>query len=316
MGRVVKKIGLIGLSEGNGHPYSWGAITNGYAENYLKEANWDVIYQYVKKRDISEFGFSNCRITHVWTQNKAISDNLMKSINADKVVDNYIDMLPEIDALIIARDDFESHLEMATPFLEAGKKVLIDKPLTLNLDELIYFKQFLRNGQLMSVAGLRFAKELDDVRSNLNEFGKLKMIQSSVIVNWEKYGIHLIDGVLSIVNEKPNSIAYTSGNVDLFTVKFESGLIWTLNILENAPKTFNIQIWGENKRADIEIEDNFSMFRRLLFRFTKLVTENDVLYNPNNTLISVGLLIAGQKAKQENREVNLAEIYDVLGIEE
>ena len=28
-------LGLIGISEGNGHPYSWSAIINGYNEAYL-----------------------------------------------------------------------------------------------------------------------------------------------------------------------------------------------------------------------------------------------------------------------------------------
>lgn len=313
---MVKKIGLIGLSEGNGHPYSWGSIINGYEDKYLKEANWDVIYQYVKKRDVSEFGFGNCKITHIWTQDHDISNNLVKAIKADKIVESYLDMLDEIDALIIARDDFENHLEMAKPFLEAGKKVFIDKPLTLSLNELLYFKPFLQKGQLMSVAGLRFAKELDDIKSNLLEFGKMKLIQSSVVLNWEKYGIHLIDGVLGIVDEKPKSITYTAGEIELFTVKFDSGLIWTISILGESPKTFNIQIWGEHKRASIEIEDNFSMFRRMLFRYTKSVESNELLYNPNNTLISIGLLIAGKKAKDENREVKLNEIYGLMGIEE
>lgn len=313
---MVKKIGLIGLTEGNGHPYSWGAIINGYEEEFLKKSNWDVIYQYVKKRDVSEFGFENFKITHIWTQSKEVSINLMKSIKAEVVVENYIDMLNHIDALIIARDDFENHFEMAKPFLEAGKKVFIDKPLTLDLNELLYFKPFLQSGQLMSVAGLRFAKELDDVRTNIAEFGTVKIIQSSVVVNWEKYGIHLIDGVLSVIKCLPSTIKYTSGEIDLFTVKFENGLIWTISILGSAPKTFNIQIWGENKKINIEIEDNFTMFRRMLYRYVKLVTNNEQLYNGRNTLISVGLLIAGNISKNENREVRLSEIYSVLEIEE
>ena len=41
-------LGLIGISEGNGHPYSWSAIINGYNEAYLANAHsqlLEIIYQ-------------------------------------------------------------------------------------------------------------------------------------------------------------------------------------------------------------------------------------------------------------------------------
>lgn len=312
---MVKKIGLIGLTENNGHPYSWGSIINGYNDKALRDANWDVIYNYVKKRDISEFGFPNIKITHVWTQDDAISNNLAQAICAESVVKNYTEMIGEVDAVIIARDDYENHLVMAKPFLDAGMKVLIDKPLTMDMSELLYFKEFLSKGQLMSVAGLRFAIELDEIRANMDTFGKLKVIQSSVINEWDKYGIHIIDGVLGLLEEKPKSIEYISSNAEIYVVTFESGLVWTINILGNTQKTFNIEVWGESKRSRVEIEDNFSMFRRMLYRFGKLVDQDEILYNPENTLLSIVLLIAGKQSRQENRKIILDELYQCLGIE-
>ncbi|KMN40520.1 MULTISPECIES: Gfo/Idh/MocA family oxidoreductase [Lysinibacillus] len=312
---MVKKIGLIGLTENNGHPYSWGSIINGYNDKALRNANWDVIYNYVKKRDISEFGFPYIKITHVWTQDDAISNNLAQAICAESVVKNYTDMIGEVDAVIIARDDYEQHLVMAKPFLDAGMKVLIDKPLTMDISELLYFKEFLSKGQLMSVAGLRFAIELDEIRANMNRFGKLKVIQSSVINEWEKYGIHIIDGVLGLLEEKPKSIEFISSNAEIYVVTFDSGLVWTINILGSTQKTFNIEVWGESKRSSVEIEDNFSMFRRMLYRFGKLVDKNEILYNPENTLLSIALLIAGKQSRQENRKIILDEFYHCLGIE-
>ncbi|MEK5485205.1 MULTISPECIES: Gfo/Idh/MocA family oxidoreductase [Lysinibacillus] len=311
----MKKLGLLGLTDGNGHPYSWGSIINGYNDKALRDANWDVIYNYVKKRDISEFGFPNIKITHVWTQDDAISNNLAQAIGAESVVKNYTDMIGEVDAVIIARDDYEQHLVMAKPFLDAGMKVLIDKPLTMDISELLYFKEFLSKGQLMSVAGLRFAIELDEIRANMDTFGKLKVIQSSVINEWEKYGIHIIDGVLGLIEEKPKSIEYISSNAEIYVVTFDSGLVWTINILGRTQKTFNIEVWGESKRSSVEIEDNFSMFRRMLYRFGKLVDKNEILYNPENTLLSIALLIAGKQSRQENRKIILDELYHCLGIE-
>ncbi|WP_342600371.1 Gfo/Idh/MocA family oxidoreductase [Psychrobacillus sp. FSL H8-0483] len=312
---MVTRIGLLGLSEGNGHPYSFSAIINGFDEVGFGKSGWDVIYNYVKKRDISEFGISNAKVTHIWTQNEVLSKNIAISCKIETVVSNYEDMIGKIDGVIIARDDYENHYKMARPFLESGIKVFIDKPLTLDMEELKYFKKYLLNGQLMSVAGLRFAKELDDTRAGISEFGNLKVIQSSIIINWEKYGIHIIDGVLGLLDEQPISIEFINSAANLYVVTFKSGLVWTINILEDAPKTFNIEVWGTNKRCSVEIEDNFTMFRRMLYRFVKLVEEEEVLYNPNNTFISIALLIAGRISKTEKRIVELTEIYSDIEFE-
>ena len=121
--------------------------------------------------------------------------------------------------------------------------------------------------------------------------------------------------ILGLLEEKPKSIEYISSNAEIYIVTFDSGLVWTINILENTQKTFNIEVWGESKRSSVEIDDNFSMFRRMLYRFVKLIDENEILYNPENTLISIALLIAGKQSRQENRKITLDELYHCLGIE-
>ena len=41
------KIGIIGSSPGNGHPYSWSAIINGYDEKHMKMCPFPVIPKYL-----------------------------------------------------------------------------------------------------------------------------------------------------------------------------------------------------------------------------------------------------------------------------
>ena len=52
---MVIRVGMIGLSEGNGHPFSMSAIINGYSDTGLAESGWPVIHEYVKRRHPSEF---------------------------------------------------------------------------------------------------------------------------------------------------------------------------------------------------------------------------------------------------------------------
>ena len=44
------KLGIIGISEGNGHPYSWSAIFNGYNEEYMIQCPFESIPEYLSKQ--------------------------------------------------------------------------------------------------------------------------------------------------------------------------------------------------------------------------------------------------------------------------
>ena len=55
---MVKSIGIIGLSEGNGHPFSYSSIINGYSPEGLAASGWPGIYEYVRRRHASEFGLA------------------------------------------------------------------------------------------------------------------------------------------------------------------------------------------------------------------------------------------------------------------
>ena len=39
-------IGMIGISDGNGHPYSWSAIFNGYDYRIMKDCKYPSIVNY------------------------------------------------------------------------------------------------------------------------------------------------------------------------------------------------------------------------------------------------------------------------------
>ena len=46
------KIGILGFTEGNGHPYSWSAMFNGYDPEVMEECGFPVIPRYLEKQTI------------------------------------------------------------------------------------------------------------------------------------------------------------------------------------------------------------------------------------------------------------------------
>ncbi|HAV4040656.1 TPA: Gfo/Idh/MocA family oxidoreductase, partial [Acinetobacter baumannii] len=194
------RLGIIGYSPKNGHPYSFSSILNGYnREAYLK-TEWLGILNYLEKREQDEIASLDARVTHIWTQSLDLSKQIARCSKIDHVVSNYQDMIGYIDGVIIARDDYEIHKEIAQCFLEENIPVLIDKPLTLSKEELQWYKPFYDKGLIMSCSGFRYCRELDDVRENLEKFGDIKLIRAAVINDWEKYGIHMLDATLGILD--------------------------------------------------------------------------------------------------------------------
>lgn len=302
------KIGMIGLSEGNGHPYSFSAILNGYNKKEMEKSGWTGIYNYLNLKDESDFLLNEAKVTHIWTQCKEESIKISKSTYIENICENYIDMLSEVDAVIIARDDYEMHYELSKPFLESGLIVFIDKPLSININELKYFKPYLENNKLMSCAGIRYAKELDYIRTNIERFEDIKLVRGTVLNSWEKYGIHMLDGIFNIIEFDVKSIFAIKGKHMSVVLKNNDQSIIQIDALNETVKTFQFDFWAKNKKITTEIEDNFSAFKRTLFYFLKMIKTGKSDIECELTINLMKVLIAARISQKENREVFINEI--------
>ena len=109
---MVMNLGIIGYNKYNGHPYSFSAIINGYDKNHLIKSGWKVINQYLSKRKKSEFGIKDVLVSHVWTQDLKYSKSIAKSSFIPNICKDIDDMVGKVDGVIIARDDWKSHLKL------------------------------------------------------------------------------------------------------------------------------------------------------------------------------------------------------------
>ena len=306
---MVIKIGMIGVSEGNGHPFSLSAIINGYSDPGLAASGWKVIYDYVKRRDPSEFGFDGVQVTHAWTQDPKITKTLCNACRISNPVKVAEDMIGHVDAVIIARDDHEHHLAMAMPFLKAGLHVFIDKPLSLDVNELRFFRPFLENGRLMSCSGMRYARELDEARVLLADYGEIKLVRGAILNSWEKYGVHLLDAILNVIRSKPISVESIDARHASLALQMEDGCLVQLDALGDIGRCFRVDIFGTRNITSHEITDNFSMFRRTLWHFLEAIKTGRPAIESEQTLSMMRTLIAGRVARDERRKVLLHEIH-------
>ena len=283
------KIGIIGINEGNGHPYSFSAIINGFNEKEFKKSEWINIYNYLKERDKSDFGICDVKVTHIWTQDKKESEKIAKATFIENIVDNFEDMIEEIDAVMILRDDYESHFKFAKPFLEAGKFVFIDKPLSLNYKELEYFKPFIENKKLFSASGIKYARELDFLKTKNENF---KFIRATCVKDWDRYGIHMLDGIFSVVDWDVKEIKKIKNNY--FLLCEDDKIIEICMLGKYHLPIFKFEFFGEDY-YQIEIKDYFMAFKRLIQHFIFMVKYKNE--SNKNVLKVINILIKGCSAR-------------------
>jgi hypothetical protein len=294
----VIRAGILGLSEGNGHPFSFSAIVNGYDDEKFAAAGWQVIHDYLKAQGSDRFGIPDVRITHAWTQDAALTKTLCAACLIDVPCAAAADMIGKVDAVIVARDDWEMHARLSMPFLEAGLFVFVDKPLSLDDAELARFEPYLRNGKLMSCSGLRYAQELDELRAPRSgwSIGAPKLVEASVLFGIEKYGIHMIEAVASLDKAWGRVTKVTRLQVphDAWLFEFSDGVPFVLHCLGAVAKTFHVGVYGDRGHRHFDLHDNFSAFRRTMEHFFAQVKSGVPAIDPDETLAIMRLI---QKAR-------------------
>jgi hypothetical protein len=270
---VVTKIGVLGTSVGNGHPFSFSAIINGFDNNAFSESGWPVIHDYLSKVHKDEFGVNDLRVTHAWSQDLSVTKRLSRSCHIENACANLDEVLHGVEGLLIARDDWDSHLELAMPFLEQGIPVFIDKPLTLNKSELETFFPFMEEGLLMSCSAFRYAREIPPLAEIISQVGDIRLIACTVLNDLQKYGIHMLEALAGIdpSYSKPEKIRRNDSIFESYVLTYENGSEVHLNCIGAVGKTFRISFFGTTGQKHIDILDNFTAFRNTLFEFSQMI---------------------------------------------
>ena len=303
------RLGVVGISEGNGHPYSFASIVNGYSADGFAGSGWGGILEYLEERDPAEFGFHGVEVSHAWTQHPAETKQLCAAARISHQVDELTDLVDAgVDGVLLLRDDYEAHLELARPFLDAEIPVFLDKPLTVGADELATFEPWLRTGQLMSCSGMRYARELDAPRSDLDAYGDVRVVRGTVLFDWPRYGIHILESILSVIDARPTAVTAVPADHASILIETDAGYPIQIDALGDAPPVFDVDIYGSEKATRHQLSDNFQAFRRTLYHFITCIRTETPVIPPEETLRVVRTLIAGRRARQSGERVEIRSI--------
>ncbi|HET7483865.1 MAG TPA: Gfo/Idh/MocA family oxidoreductase [Solirubrobacterales bacterium] len=265
------RLGLLGLSEGNGHPYSWAAIVNGYDEEAMARCPFPAIPRYLSRHRFPEEAIADARVTHVWTQDPSISADVAAAAAIEHVVSDPGEMLGEVDAVLLARDDAERHAELAGPFLDAGLPIYVDKPLATGLAAARdLFSRQARASQLFTCSALRFAPELGLDPATLESIGPIGQVLGSSPKRWSRYAVHVIEPALALIGnagEIRSHDAHVADGAARLRVEWDSGLRAEFATLGEVEAPIQLTVVGQRGEHVVVFEDSFAAFKAALERF-------------------------------------------------
>jgi hypothetical protein len=294
------KLGVIGLSPGNGHPFSWSAIFNGFDSEKMKANPYPVIFSYLNKQKFPEDAIPGAAVTHIWTQNQKTSEQIALASKIPNIVTDLTDMIGKVDAILLARDDAEFHFEMAEPFVRSGLPIFIDKPLAYTLSEakkIMSLESYA--GQIFTCSSLRYSNDLLLTSQQRAKIGIIKSVTAVTPKDWKKYSIHIIEP--SLVN-----LGLTAGPLEKFevkhqedktklTVQWRSGVTGSFSSVGSEASPIQIQFSGELGTETLIFKDTFQAFKASLLHFVGSIREKKRIIPTEETYACIDIVEKGLK---------------------
>ena len=306
------RLAMLGMVDGNGHPYSWSAIINGrYDARTMADCGFPVIPEYLGAEPPENLGIPGAQVTHIWCDDPADADNVARATFIPNVVQRPEDVIGQVDAVVIATDRGWEHVDRARPFIEAGLPMFIDKPLCDREEDLDQFIAWRRQGKaFLSTSAMRYAKEFVAAREQLTEaVGQPRLITITTPKSWERYGIHALEAVYPML--EPGgwlSVANTgTESANIVHARHQSGVDVVLAAVADMYGAFcKLNVYGTTGSLAVPFVDTFYAFKTQLEAFVGYLRTGELPVPFDQTVELMKIIIAGIRSRKESgRTVSL-----------
>ena len=312
------RLGILGMTEGNAHPFSWSAIINGYDREEMQKWTgrlYPTIPEYLNRQPENTFGFPGVSVTHVCFtgyEESEMAENCARASKIANVVTKPEEMIGAVDAVICATDIGAEHVDRCRPFVEAGLPLFIDKPLTDNEEDLKTIVGWVDKGaRILSSSSLRYKKSLEIFYDNHYELGNFRYIVSPMAKYWETYGMHAIEAMFPLLGQGfewvENMGTYERAMVHLrhksgCDVSIPMGMGFSSN---------GVTVFGQTGSRVITDSDSFYSFKKQLEVFVHYLRTGEEDHPFSDTIEMTKILIAGIMSREQGgRRVYLSEIHE------
>jgi predicted dehydrogenase len=298
------RLGILGMTEGNGHPYSWSAMFNRFdRERMPRECPFPVIPQYLAREDYDTMGIPNASMDYICCDRREDAEHVAGLSLIPNVVDRPEELIGKVDAVIIATDIGSEHVRRARPFIEAGVPLFIDKPLCDNRADLEYFTSLFASGYpLLSSSSMRYCKEFQPYyHGRTRELGDLRLVQFGMPKKWETYGIHALEAVYPICGPGFESVVNTgTPERNIVHLRHRRGFDVLITVIRDLYALPPLYIGGTQQSVTLACKDSYNSFRDQLVAFVDFLRTGRRPFPWQETVELMKLVIAGIESREQH----------------
>jgi hypothetical protein len=300
---------MLGMVDGNGHPYSWSAIINGrYDAAAMADCGFPVIPRYLGAQPAENLGIPGVQVTHVWCDDPADAPKVSKASFVPHVVKRPEDVIGSVDAVIIATDRGWEHVDRARPFLEAGVPLFIDKPLCDCEEDLRRFIAWHREGKaFFSSSATRYAKEYAEARKELaTAVGQLRLVTITTAKSWERYGIHAVEAVYPMLPPGGWISAANTGTTkaNIVHARHAAGVDVVLAaVADMSGASSKLNLYGTTGMLATGLKDTFHSFKAQLVAFVGYLRTGELPTPFADTVEMMKIIIAGIRSREDSGRI-------------
>lgn len=217
------RLGLVGLC--TSHPTKWVPIIRELA----RELRLDI------------------EVRAAWdsgqTRPEGYAREFCRELGIPRAVERLEGLLEEVDGVIIHTADWGCHIAQARPFVEAGKPVMLDKPMVGNVrdaNQLLAWAA--QGGRITGGSSLRFAREIREWLARPGEQrGEVRTAFAGCGTDEFNYGIHAYALLSGLMGGGIRSVQYLgSAGQRLLKIVWADGKIGCLSVGQAAALPFHL----------------------------------------------------------------------------
>lgn len=193
------KCGVLGFSEGNGHPISFSSIINGFNENPLRQLGFDAITEYLTAADENLVGIEDLEVSHIWCDDPSVAASIADAANIRNVAQDISCLSSsELDLLFFLFDESDHRLRILETCVNATRaKIYVDKPLYSDAKQRDIVLPLLFERRLISCSFLRFDPGVLEAAHIVSKRGPPEFARAIITGDPRKYLTHAIEPMVA-----------------------------------------------------------------------------------------------------------------------
>ncbi len=246
-------------------------------------------------------------------------NDFIKKYGLEKRYYSLEEMAKNIDVAFIQSCDWDRHIELSKPFVDAGVPVFIDKPLVGNMHDLKTIEEWTAAGKvILGTSAMRYTYEHDDFFANA-QTDDIINITATVGVDEFNYAIHAVEEIMGFMRgHRPISCRFVGSNTvddvetDSFRVMFDNGVAAYYHICKKGWQPSTAIVMTKKTTFVYKIDSN-KVYEAMLKQVCNYFEgkENN-LATVEEMLDSIKIMLAGKKSYcTGGGEISLASLnYD------